>query len=687
MIPSNNSNTTGNIEINSEEECSVEELSTVEKDLIKKVYSEFRNLVSSSKPRRQQSVLIGQVANALALQHTGIFEAPTGTGKTMGYLIPGIVLSILRKKNLIISTATTSLQDQVANKDVPLLAKALAAAGLNEPFTYAVAKGRERYLCVTKLKQSCSQDELFDQTDKPFQSEILELEKKWNKSGWNGIRDGLDIRPIVWNTVKNTAATCSGKTCPDYETCPYYINNKEIESASLIITNHDYILSSFVHNENSKVCKTETNLYVFDEAHHLSDKCIQAFKREIILANDASTEIYALLNAMGSGESSVKATITSIEKNQEQIKNRARELLKGDSQYIFDFGVSDTEITATLEEMRNSYKMLYEKIEVSYKVKKGTFQKNIEQQIEIMFKATLSVIENTLKCIEYYLTENVEKARWISESTYGLIKLYCSPFDASVLAKMYLWNKMKSVVFTSATLTSLGTFESFKRNLGLSKNSHTLQLDSPLDYSRTELIVPSNCVVGNDKRHSQDSIPLIKSLIFDCDEIKGILVYFTSRQQMESTYNAFTKKQQKQILMQDGSSPTSIVEQHKKNIDNQKKSIIFGLDSISEGLDLPGDYCTRVIIAKIPFPQFNDPILSTHAKILERDGTAAFSAILLPKASQKMAQVVGRLIRQEGDYGDVFVLDKRMTDSRYGSQLLKGTPYQSISSNAVVINK
>lgn len=666
------------------------ELTTAEKEVIKKVYAEFKKIIGNEKSRRQQSTLIAHVSNTLSMSLKGIFEAPTGTGKTMAYLIPGIVLSILRKKVLIVSTATTSLQDQVANIDVPILAKALAAAGINDKFSFAVAKGRERYLCVTKLKSFTEQNELFGaENEQPYKSELFEIEKLWAKSKWDGIKDSIEVRPIVWNLVKNTVSSCLNKECPDFEECPYFSNNKTIEAANLIIANHDYILSSFVHNQNSKVCNGDSNYYVFDEAHHLPDKCIKTFKRDIDLQNNMAEAIFDLYKLMNLGDSSVRATLRSIDANFQQLLFKSKNLIKGDRQYIFEMGQSEASINEILSDIQNSYNILSEKIANSLKQIKETketkeiLQKQLISKVELSGKTVQSLIDNSVKAIEFYLDQDIEKARWISESEQGLVKINCSPFDAGLLAKIHLWSKIKSVVFTSATLTTLGNFESFKRNLGLSLEDKTLLLDSPLDYTQTELIVPANCVQGNSKNHSVDSIPLIKKLIFECDETLGILVYFTSKTQMQMTYDSFSRKEKKAILIQDGSSPTAIVEEHKKKIDQKQKSIIFGLDSVSEGLDLPGEYCTRVIIAKIPFPQFNDPVLSTHAKILERDGKSPFSILFLPMASRKMAQVAGRLVRREGDYGHIFILDRRMTDLQYGKQLLKSTPFKNISTTRI----
>lgn len=146
---------------------------------------------------------------------------------------------------------------------------------------------------------------------------------------------------------------------------------------------------------------------------------------------------------------------------------------------------------------------------------------------------------------------------------------------------------------------------------------------------------------------------------------------------MNECYEALTPVQKSQILLQGHLQPSALLDEHRKRIDRGMRSVIFGLDSIGEGVDLPGNYCTLVVITKLPFPTPDDPVMATHSEVLEEKGLNPFVILTLPKAGLKLAQLCGRLVRREGDHGEIAVLDRRLISKRYGQQLLNGTAYKS----------
>ena len=171
----------------------------------------------------------------------------------------------------------------------------------------------------------------------------------------------------------------------------------------------------------------------------------------------------------------------------------------------------------------------------------------------------------------------------------------------------------------------------------------------------------------------------LRSFVFEGD-LRATLVYFTNRQKMEDVYGMLTEAEQEVVTIQrTGQSPAAMIVQHKQRIDAGKRSVLFGLNSLSEGIDLPGHYCTQIVIDKLPFPLPDDPILASHAEYLEQQGRNPFAVLVLPRTGEKLAQVVGRLNRHENDWGRVVILDKRLIEKRYGKQLIKATPFASIA--------
>jgi ATP-dependent DNA helicase DinG len=160
----------------------------------------------------------------------------------------------------------------------------------------------------------------------------------------------------------------------------------------------------------------------------------------------------------------------------------------------------------------------------------------------------------------------------------------------------------------------------------------------------------------------------------------GVLVYFTSRRLMMDVFDAIAPDERTSVLLQGQWQPSALLVEHRRRIDAGLRSIIFGLDSMGEGVDLPGAYCTRVVITRLPFPSPDDPVIATHGEHLTEKGLDAFGLLTLPKAGLKLAQVCGRLMRREGDSGDILVLDRRLVSKRYGRRMLKSTQFTEVLS-------
>lgn len=652
----------------------IEQLTEAEKTCIQTVYRGFLKRINAKNSRPQQRQMIGESAKHFTQITRGFIQAPTGTGKSAAYLIPGLVLAAMRGKKLIVSTATAALQDQLSNIDMPNVLKACADAGIHG-LSHVVAKGRERHMCVTKLHAVADQGGLFTDSEEVKQIELIT--NAWENNTWDGIRDSFpfQVPNLLWAKVNNMRETCTGRSCEYIDSCPYYLGVDAMESATVIIANHDYLLSTLLNNPKSKLSDYENNLYVFDEAHHLADKCLKAFSKTIPLGTDWLDKILPTMDLMGHGTGQMASVIARAKDCALALSEGSKAILGEKLHARFKFGeVPDAFMIEVNRYLASVYEIytLFADAFTDYKERAGTTARNVFVRMRI--GAVMGELFNIKVSLEAFVDTEYEKARWIAKK-YDNLQLLCSPFDASYLARRYLWSKIKGCVLTSATL---GNIESAARALGLSNLIDRMQLNSPLDYSNAHFVVPTFAPAGATSGHNALSEAFIKRDAFN-GEARGVLVYFTSRSQMKKVYQSLSVESQAKTLMQGMLTPTQIVANHKMRIDAGEISVIFGLDSFAEGIDLPGQYLTRVIISKIPFPMPDEPILATHCEILARKGKSPFHALMLPLAIVKMAQICGRLVRREGDSGCVIVLDDRMLSKPYGKTLLKATPFTTIS--------
>lgn len=204
---------------------------------------------------------------------------------------------------------------------------------------------------------------------------------------------------------------------------------------------------------------------------------------------------------------------------------------------------------------------------------------------------------------------------------------------------------------------------------------------SPFDYTKARIVVPRLVPDGTDRTHGR----LVRAFVAEkgvrAREHAGVLVYFTSKRLMQDCYDYLTPEERELVLLQGEWQPSALIAEHRRRVDEGRRSVVFGMDSIGEGVDLPGRYCTLVLISRLPFPSPDDPVVATHAEHLAAKGLDSFQLLTLPKAGLKFAQVCGRLMRREGDSGDVVVLDRRIVSKRYGSRMLKGTEFKSIQAS------
>lgn len=674
------------------------------------VFNNIKASIPNFKDRESQKQMINavvrtfkQVRETDETRPVAIIEAPTGTGKTMAYLTAAIPMARSLKKHLVVSTASVALQEQLVNKDLPLIAK---HAGIN--ITYQLAKGRRRYVCANRLKrlgQTSNQASFWEnQAEEDEKSTITEMIDSYF-NGWSGDRDSwnAEVSQDLWNKISTNSHGCLGRRCKDFNQCSFYIARGNLHQADVIVANHDLVLADLQLGGGAILSVPEDTLYIFDEAHHIPDKALSHF----------------------SATASVKGVVTWLESLSKTIEDATNILMKENSQTIQD---KASEAIASAIETLNQLNLYLasmpeldvqnasEMSQVVWRFSQGmipveltNFGRQLGPEIEHLLKIISrikDVLDNALEdaliqdslasdlkpALGFY-TERLENlgyvwqlmiaqvkegtppiARWINVAEDDFY-VSASPITVDEELNKQLWPRCAASILTSATLSSGGRFNHLMERLGLTEHTKTtcMQLSSPFDYqNRAKLVIPKmGSIPKQFLQHTDEIIQLIPNLL---SENEGGLVLFSSWKQMNAVVEELDQEWKKKLIIQGDYSKQKMLEIHHQRISNKQGSVLFGLASFAEGIDLPGELCTHVIIVKIPFSVPNTPIDATYAEWLEECGRNPFMEVSVPQASIRLKQAVGRLLRSENDWGQVSILDRRLVDNRYGAVLLRSLP-------------
>ncbi|MDO6681189.1 MULTISPECIES: ATP-dependent DNA helicase DinG [unclassified Oceanobacter] len=690
-------------------------LSQESKERIQALYRECIKKLDLT-PRYGQRVMIAEIAKSLGAitiddkgernNESGIVvvEAGTGTGKTLAYLLATLPVAIEQEKKLLISTATVALQEQILDKDLPNLKETISM-----PFQYALAKGRGRYLCLLKLDKSLQQlsgilstVDLFEQTPEEQDRELYELMlSQYASGGWDGDRDRWDdeVADNQWSHLTATHRECSNRRCPHFDNCAFFKARGAMEDADIIVANHDLVLSDLSLGGGAVLPAPEKTIYVFDEGHHLADKALNHFRLEFGVRaqrqwlKQLEQGIEQFVAATGLPPSIMHSLQAAPEQCRE-LNNHlnllwplAFDLLGERDRQRFEFGrIPDNlrdllnNIKAPLQPLLQGLDKLNDMLQASLDTKgEGEFSLDIAESWQAPMGMMLARAESLWEAVTWLAAEEKEGeipvARWLSKTPFGEdwdIKLSASPIAVADQLRKNLWSRCHGAVVTSATLTALNSFGKLSWETGLPDWAGYHRVASPFDYPNLGQLEVVQ--LGSDPKSDQFQTDIEQWMKAQLDLGQGTLVLFSSRAQLEATRDTFIRDWYETLLCQGFLPKSEIVRRHKERLDKGEGSIIFGLASFAEGIDLPGHYVTHVVIVKIPFAVPDDPIQAATSEWLESRGRNPFMDLTLPAASIRLVQACGRLIRKETDSGRISILDRRLTTTRYGKLLLDSLP-------------
>lgn len=610
--------------------------------------------------RAGQRTMVAYVAQALELQRHLLVQAGTGTGKSLGYLVPALARVGESDQPIVVATATLALQAQIVNRDIPRLLQALEPRPESQA-QVALLKGRNNYLCLHKLEGGYPEDEpdaLFDMPSSTSRvgEEVMRL-REWADRTETGDRDELKpgVSDRAWAQVSVSAAECLGRRCPLVEECFSEMARSRAAEADIVITNHSLLaINAF---EGMKVLP-EHETVIIDEAHELVDRVTGAVSGSLTVAmvRRAARSVKKHSKADSGALEMAAGTLETA------FEGLAEGLLKGlDGRLLTAISaVNDASRTALSDtkpdgqEADAGLQMARSRVSEVHEVSNRILEASAEQ--DVLWVSRQGGWEN---------------GRYVAASDTDPATLNIAPLSVGLQLRDGLFAD-RTVILTSATLTVGDSFDVAAGALGLQGEGAprwtSIDVGSPFDYRKQGIMYVAGDLKPPGFGVHEGQLERLREL---CEASEGgALGLFSSKRAAERAAEYMREHSDLNILLQGESSLKALVEEFSEDVD----SCLFGTMSLWQGVDVPGDSCRLVVMDRIPFPRPDDPIAQARTEAVNRHRGNGFMAVSAHHAAIRMAQGAGRLIRSVSDRGVVAVLDSRVATKRYGGFLMKAMP-------------
>ncbi|MBF1660380.1 MAG: ATP-dependent DNA helicase [Rothia mucilaginosa] len=610
--------------------------------------------------RAGQRTMVAHVAQALELQRHLLVQAGTGTGKSLGYLVPALARVGESDQPIVVATATLALQAQIVNRDIPRLLQALEPRPESQA-QVALLKGRNNYLCLHKLEGGYPEDEpdaLFDMPSSTSRvgEEVVRL-REWADRTETGDRDELKpgVSDRAWAQVSVSAAECLGRRCPLVEECFSEMARSRAAEADIVITNHALLaINAF---EGMKVLP-EHETVIIDEAHELVDRVTGAVSGSLTVAM-------------------VRRAARSVKKHS-KADSGALEMAAGTLETAFE-GLAEGLLKGLDGRLLTAISAVNDAARTALSDTKPDGQ-DVDAGLQMARSRVSEVHDMSSRILEASGEQDVlwisrqggwENGRYVAASDTDPATLNIAPLSVGLQLRDGLFAD-RTVILTSATLTVGDSFDVAAGALGLQGEGAprwtSIDVGSPFDYRKQGIMYVAGDLKPPGFGVHEGQLERLREL---CEASEGgALGLFSSKRAAERAAEYMREHSDLNILLQGESSLKALVEEFSEDVD----SCLFGTMSLWQGVDVPGDSCRLVVMDRIPFPRPDDPIAQARTEAVNRHRGNGFMAVSAHHAAIRMAQGAGRLIRSVSDRGVVAVLDSRMATKRYGGFLMKAMP-------------
>ncbi len=661
----------------------------------------FSQYFDSFEQRPEQVAMLRAVTDALSYGNHLMVEAGTGVGKSFAYLVPAALFAKQNNTRVVVSTNTINLQDQLVQRDLPNLSVAL-----NLDFRFSILKGRSNYLCPRRFENMRHYG--------PRTAEEMRVLAKvmvWQMENQNGDRSEINLtgptEREVWSRMSAEDDACTTETCVKRTggACPFHRAKSASQSAHVLVVNHALLLSDVA--TGSKVLPEYSHL-IIDEGHHLESATTNALSFKLnqydmdrMMKEVGGSNAGILGRILGETHDALRPSdfglfqqkisrATDMAFRIEQMNRGffnalgefARLQREGQPQSNYNWQARVLPATRTLpywDEIEMAWdatgetlRLLINALAEIYKNVGELYAEGHDNLEDVM--SDISNVARRLTEAEANVTGMISKPMngmvyWIEVQPNGnKLSLNAAPLSVAKLVEQYLWHEKRSMVLTSATLTAHGEFQYLRNTLGADE-ADEMQLGSPYDYENAALLYIANDIPEPNANGFQQILE--KTLINTAKATGGrMLVLFTSYAALKKTAQAITGPLAREDIyvyeQGDGASPNALLESFKAT----ERAVLLGTKSFWEGVDVPGDSLSVVVLTKLPFDVPTDPLIAARSEMYED----SFNQYYLPEAILKFRQGFGRLIRTQSDRGVVAILDRRVLTKQYGRLFLESLP-------------
>ncbi len=661
----------------------------------------FANSSDFFEERPSQLELIKRITKSFNEDLIGVFEAGTGVGKSFAYLIPAMLWAVRNKERVVVSTGTINLQQQLIEKDIPLAEKIIG-----EKVKSILIKGRQNYVCLRRLGEIGKERDLFSD-----ETEVFDKIASWSKETKTGSRTDLTFVPPenIWQKVNSEADACMGMRCPHRENCFVMKVRKEAADANILVVNH-HLLFADIESRMEGAGYSDTAVLppytrvVFDEAHEIEDAATSFFSanfsrfkllKQLNLLyrqrkGSAAGFLFTLsaLSRIEDKTAEVEAVIAKAKESVISLENAAEEMLQNELCMRL-YSATSVKFSRILREFSTLLMHLTVITGVVREIIEGIDEDDRDHSVVYESKSVLRRLDDMIVFCKNFneWDEHFDLVFWIQKSRLPSVlakdsvnpfyfQFYQTPLDIAPLMNKGVYEPFKTVVCTSATLSVSRRFDFWKKRVGISfaeKNRIVSdEFDSPFPYERNMIFaVPSDVPFPEHESFQSFIEDACVRLILNASG--RTLLLFTSYDSLRHACDAartLLRSSGINVLKQGDDDRFRLLQTFKEDT----SSVLFATDSFWEGVDVPGESLSQVVIVKLPFGVPSDPVFAARAEEITKRGGSPFMELSVPEAIIKFRQGFGRLIRRGDDKGAVVVLDRRIIEKQYGKLFTSSIP-------------